>query len=250
MAPLLVPFLLFFLFSFSREVPVPNAELVLGRDVPNVLLTDMNGRSVRLSDITGGKTVLMSFIYTRCTSSCPLIVQRLREALSEVEFGDYRVLLVDFDERDTQAELKKFVNQRNIYDSRWKVALAKGSELRQLTGALDFKFYYDEKTDMFAHPNVLVVLSPSRKVTGYILGLSYDPDRLTQMLKDAQRDKVALNPIRGLLLKCFRYDPVTGTYFIDWSFVAMVVGGSIPIAIMFYFIVFKPIVSGFRRVPG
>ncbi|RLJ70837.1 protein SCO1/2 [Hydrogenivirga caldilitoris] len=250
MAPLLASllFLLSFL-SFSQDI-TPNAEVVLGREVPNVILTDSKGKRLSLRELSEGKPVLLSFIYTRCTSSCPLIVQRLREALSRIDSEDYKVVLVDFDDRDTISELGKFVKQRQIYEPGWSVVLVESKQLMSLTRTLDFKFFYDKETDMFAHPNVLIVLSPKLKVTGYILGISYDPQRLSALLKEAREERVSINPIKGLLLKCFRFDPVTGTYSIDWSFVAMVLGGLIPITVMFYYVVLKNILLGFRRATG
>ncbi len=153
-----------------------------------------------------------------------MIVSGIKEATSKLSTKDYSVLLVDFDGRDTSAELRKFRRKRRI-DQGWTLAVARGEELKKLTESVDFKFFYDKETNMFAHPNVLVVLSPSLKVSGYMLGVKFDPSKLSVMLEKARADRVELSWVRGLLLKCFRYDPVTGTFVIDWSFVAMVVGG-------------------------
>ncbi len=246
MAPLLVPlFLSFLLTSYSQDI-VPKADFVLGKKVPDVTLIDEKGKSVRLSEIVKGEPVLISLIYTRCTSSCPMIVRGIRDALAGMK-EEVRVLLVDFDERDTPKDLVEYRKKRGITDKRWILALAKGDSLKSLTRALDFKYFYDEKTDMFAHPNVLVILSPDLKVSGYILGLRYDPDKLSDIVAKARVGEVDINPIKGALLKCFRYDPITGTYYIDWSFVAMVIGGIIPIAGMFYFIFLRDLLSSLRR---
>jgi protein SCO1/2 len=249
MAPLLVPFLLFsLLLSFSRDL-VPKAELVLGKKVPDVQVLTSEGKTLYLSELSEGKPLMVSFLYTRCTSSCPLIVQRLKEALRNLPSEDYRVVLVDFDERDSVPDLRRFILDRSVPEN-WNVVLARGIDLKNLAGVLDFKFYYDEDTDMFAHPNVLVVLSPELKVTGYILGLSYDSDKLSEMIKRAELGEVDLNPIKGFLLKCFRYDPITGTYSIDWSFVAMILGGALPLLVMFYHVVWRNLLPEFlRRAP-
>ncbi len=247
MAPLLVPFLLYFLLIAHAQNIIPKAEFVLGKKLPDITLIDEEGRSLKLSQVADGKPLLLSFIYTRCTSACPMIVEGIKKALSEMGSRDIRVLLIDFDERDKPTNLKKFRKERSIYDSRWTLALVKGEELKKISRAVDFKYFYDEKTDMFAHPNVLIVVSPDLIVSGYILGLSYDADRLSVLIEKARVGQVAVSPIKSLLLKCFRYDPITGTYFIDWSFVAMIVGGLIPIAGMFYFIVLKNLLPGLRR---
>jgi len=231
MAPLLASLFLLFMSAHAQNI-VPNPERVLGGTVPDVYLLDEKGNRKKLSAFSGGEPLVLSFIYTRCTSACPLIVKGLKEALSE---GSSRVLLIDFDDRDTSADLRDFRNKHAI-PPRWDIAVAKGENLKRLTEALDFRFFYDEKTDMFAHPNVLVVLSPSLKVSGYMLGVNYDRDKLATILTKAKTGKVELGWVRGILLKCFRYDPVEKTYVIDWSFIAMILGGLIPISGMAYYL--------------
>ncbi len=247
MAPLLVPFLLSLLllsFSGDRDI-VPKADFVLGNKLPDVTVVDERGRELRLSEVAGGEVFLLSFIYTKCASACPMIVEGIKEALKGN--SGVKVILVDFDERDTPADLVKFRKERRIDDPSWEVVLARGDSLKSLTRAVDFRFFYDEDTDMFAHPNVLIVVSPGMKISGYMLGVTYDSDKLSALIAKARAGKVALSPIKSVFLKCFRYDPVTGTYTIDWSFVAMILGGLIPLGGMFYFIFLKDILSGFRR---
>ena len=246
MAPLLVLLFLLVLppFGFARVELTPRAELVIGREVPNVRITLPSGESTTLRDFSEGKPVVLSFIYTRCTSSCPVIIQRLSKALDIQR--EYKVLLIDFDMRDTPKELRKFLKERSISDPRWAVALPSHSALERLSSALDFRFSYDEKTDMFAHPNILVILTPSLKVSSYVLGLSYDRNKIDELLTKADSGELLLNPIKGLLLKCFRYDPVAGTYTVDWSFVAMLIGGALPITGMFYALFLRNLLARIR----
>ena len=246
MAPLLVPLLFLFLTSYALDI-TPNPDLVLGKKVPDVKLIDEGGKERTLSYFTKGKPLILSLIYTRCTSACPMIVKGIKDVVKKLGREDYSVLLIDFDERDGREELKEFRKRRNI-SKEWGLAVAKGTSLKSITEKLDFKFFYDKATDMFAHPNVLVVLSPDLKVSGYMLGVRYDPDKLSVMIDKAKRGEVNLSWVKGVFLKCFRFDPATGTYFFDWSFVAMVVGGLIPIAGMGYYLLGKPLLLKIRRV--
>ncbi len=245
MAPLLVPFLLSLLLtSLARERDLtPKADFILGKKVPDVTLIDEKGQEIRLSELSGGEVLLLSFIYTRCASACPMIVEGIRKALKE----PVRVVLVDFDERDTPQDLLEFRKRRKIIGDNWKLVLAKGENLKILSRAVDFRYFYDKDTDMFAHSNVLIVLSPGLKVSGYMLGVTYNAEKLSNLIAKAKVGKVALNPIKGVLLRCFRYDPVTGTYTVDWSFIAMILGGLIPLSAMFYFIFLRDFIASLRR---
>ncbi len=245
MAPLLVPLLLFLLFySFSREL-VPEAERVLGRSVPDVELITDSGERVRLSTLAEGRPLILSFIYTRCTSACPMIVRGIKEAVEGLK--GFKVLLIDFDGRDTLGDLRRFRELRGIPED-W--SLAKAGDLLGLTSSLDFRFHYDEDTNMFYHPNVLIVLTPDLKVSSYFLGVSYDRKKLEKAIRTASRGDVNLNPVRSFLLRCFRYDPVTGTYTIDWSFVAMVLGGLLPILGMAYYLFIRDLLRRFFHRAG
>jgi protein SCO1 len=49
-------------------------EQIQGRRIPDVLMTDQDGRAVRfLSDVLQQRTAVISFIYTSCRTTCPLI---------------------------------------------------------------------------------------------------------------------------------------------------------------------------------
>ena len=246
MAPLLA-LLLSLSFSFAGEdIEVPKADLVLGRSLPNLSLVLDTGEETDLLNFSSGRPIVLSFIYTRCTSACPMIIKGIKDALGSAGNNGARVLLIDFDLRDKPEDLTKF-KERHRIPADWRVALLKKEDLMRLAGFLDFKFRYDPETDMFAHPNVLVVLSPQLKVSGYMLGVRYDRGKLKKILSLARVNRADINPVKGFFLKCFRYDPVTGKYSIDWSFVAMVLGGIIPIAGMFYFIFLRDMISSLKR---
>ena len=246
MAPLLA-LLLVLSFSFAgEEIEVPRADIVLGKNLPNLTLILEQGERGDLLSLSSGRPIILSFIYTKCASACPMIVKGIKDALSSAGLNGAKVLLIDFDLRDMPEDLTKF-RERHRIPAEWSVALLRENDLKRLTGFLDFKFRYDPETDMFAHPNVLVVLSPQLKVSGYMLGVRYDAGKLRKILSLARDNRADINPVKGFLLRCFRYDPVTGKYSIDWSFVAMVLGGTIPIAGMFYFIFLRDMISSLRR---
>jgi cytochrome oxidase Cu insertion factor (SCO1/SenC/PrrC family) len=62
----------------ERRPSTPPRELGLARSpkLPDFPLLDTEGRPVRLS-AQRGRVVLLSFIYTRCTTACPLLTQQL-----------------------------------------------------------------------------------------------------------------------------------------------------------------------------
>jgi cytochrome oxidase Cu insertion factor (SCO1/SenC/PrrC family) len=57
------------------------AVLTPAKTAADFALADQHGRIVRLSDYRG-RAVILTFLYTRCGDVCPLIVGKLRQALS------------------------------------------------------------------------------------------------------------------------------------------------------------------------
>ena len=84
---------------------------------PDFVLTDQEGKPVRLSD-QRGKIVLLTFLYTQCPDICPLMADNLNAALLELDPAareDVRVLAVSVDpERDTPATVRGYVKVHRL----------------------------------------------------------------------------------------------------------------------------------------
>lgn len=75
-------FLLSFITKAHEVQPAPaspltkNPHMAVIRQAPELALVDIHGKELRLADLRG-RTVLVAFIYTRCTSACPLLTMRM-----------------------------------------------------------------------------------------------------------------------------------------------------------------------------
>ncbi len=220
----LLALLLFFTLAFPQsQIRLPDQSKVLGSAVPDVSLVDDRGRVVKLSDILENKPLIIAPVYTRCETACPLIAVGLKEAVGQVGgLGkEYNVLFLSFDPSDNPQRLKEFRRRFGLEG----FLIAGGREASTLLRALDFEYFYDKTSKEFLHPNLIVILSPDGKVSRYVFGVKYDPLELKLSLLDAKKGVVKLSPVEGFLLRCFRYDPFTGTYRFDWSIVIEVASG-------------------------
>ncbi|MGH7892531.1 MAG: SCO family protein [Thermodesulfobacteriota bacterium] len=78
---------------------------------PDFTLTNQDGEKVTLGDFKG-KVVFMFFGYTHCPDICPVTLSTLNSVTNELgsDRDKVQVLFVTVDpERDTQAEMKKYV---------------------------------------------------------------------------------------------------------------------------------------------
>ncbi len=220
----LLALLLLFSLSFSQsQIRLPDQSKTLGRVLPSVSFVDDSGKVVRLMDILDNKPLIVAPIYTRCETACPLIATGLKEAVKRMGgLGkDYNVLFLSFDPSDNPRKLREFRRRLGLEG----FLIGGGGETSHFLKALDFDYFYDKTSEEFLHPNLVAILSPNGRLSRYIFGVKYDPLELKLSLLDAKRGVVKLSPVEGLLLRCFRYDPFTGTYRFDWSIVVEIASG-------------------------
>lgn len=80
-------------------------------------LRDQQGRPFTLSEETRGRVVAMTFIHSKCTSTCPVTLQTIRGALDELGPArkDVDVLAVTVDpEADTPRSVRKFLAGQHV----------------------------------------------------------------------------------------------------------------------------------------
>lgn len=82
-------------------------------EVPDVELVDQDGKAVRIRPLLlSGKPVVVSFIFTTCTTICPMIstiVARAQDQLGDRAGRDVRLVSLSVDPgRDTPARLKAY----------------------------------------------------------------------------------------------------------------------------------------------
>jgi protein SCO1 len=90
--------------------------------LPNVTLTDQNGNAVTLAALKGAP-VLIDFVYTSCTSTCPLLTAKMvaiaRKLRPELGTG-VRIVTITLDpEHDRPAELRDYARREGASEPGW-----------------------------------------------------------------------------------------------------------------------------------
>lgn len=99
--------------SEHHAAPAKAAPESVRLQLPDTTLLDRDGRSVRLqSDVLQDGIVVMDFVYTSCTTVCPVvsaILSRVQEALGDRVGSEVRLVSLTVDPlRDTPARLKGY----------------------------------------------------------------------------------------------------------------------------------------------
>ena len=162
---------------------VPAAEH--GGSAPYVQVTDEAGNRLPLNTLLaamGTGPVLILPVYTRCTISCPIQSQKLKQGLAELNPRPLRVILFSFDPQDTSESLTQFRKVQAL-PSNWKLVRASETEA---AGYFEF-FHYPILTESgeFVHPDRIFVLDASLRWQASIEGLNWGPAELRQVVGEA-----------------------------------------------------------------
>lgn len=215
-----------------HDKPLPATEGVKvedhrGRMLPlETELRDAQGRSRTLADyFDGTHPVLVVPAYYDCPLLCPLVLDRVRDALRGMKWtaGDeFRVLTFSFDHTDTTAQakgkqdLELFGYDRKIEDpdAAWAFCTTDAKNARAICDALGFYYRYLPESGQFSHNAAIFFCRPDGTVNGFIEGLEYQPQQFTLALQEAADGKAG-SLFDRVVFSCYHYDPKTGQYVIS-----------------------------------
>lgn len=179
-----------------------------GAQVPmEAPLREHDRQATTLRQVAGGLPLVLAPGYFHCPNLCGIVREDLFAALAQsgLQVGqDYALAVLSIDPAEGSAD----------------AAASHSAEGHRLTGpvtsieaiadAVGFRSRFDPALREFLHPAGVAVLSPAGQVSGYLLGVGYDPGALRDAVRLAGAGGQArANPI---LLLCFHYDAVTGQY--------------------------------------
>lgn len=205
---------------FSPEAKQVAVDEMLGGHLdPNLTFVDHEGKQVRLGEYFDGKRpVLVTLNYFRCPTLCNLQLNALTRTLDGFEWTageQYRIVTVSIDPRET-AELAAQKRSSHLEalgrgEIDWNFLTGDAAQIRMLAAQLGIGYAYDAEQDQYAHPAVLMFVSPEGKIARYLYGLEYSPNDVKFALMEASEGRVG-SPVDKIILSCFHYDATLGEY--------------------------------------
>jgi len=192
----------------------------LGQQLPlDATLRDETGKTVKLGDYFGKKTVILSLVYYQCQILCMEDLNGLVGALEMVKLTpgkDFQVVIVSIDPAETpaMAAAKKafYVKRygRPETEAGWHFLTGDQSNITALAKATGWGYVRlpqpDGKPPMFAHASSIEVVTPEGRMAQYYLGVEYAPRDLQLGLVEASHNTIG-TPVDNILTYCYRYDP-------------------------------------------
>ncbi|MCP4632331.1 MAG: SCO family protein [candidate division Zixibacteria bacterium] len=205
-----------------EELKKIDVEEHLGDNIPlDLMFISDRGDTITLKDyFFKEKPVILILGYYSCPMLCNLIMNGVSEGVRQLSYlpgRDFQIVMISIDPTETdllasakKANYIKQIGKPNI-ENGWDFLTTSTDNAAILSEAVGFKYFYDEEEEQYAHPAVLVFLSPEGKISRYIYGIEYSERSLRMAIMEASEGKVG-NTLDRIILYCYHYDPDAGSY--------------------------------------
>lgn len=183
--------------------------------------TDQDGKRATLGQYLGkGRPVILLLGYLECPMLCTLVLNGLTEAIQGINWApgkQFDIVFVSIDpaETPTLARLKKqaYVKEYGKPESEagWHFLTGNKNSIAVLADAVGFGYAYDRTREQYAHPAVLMFLTPDGRMSRYLAGIKYEPRDVKLALFEAADGKIGTRA-EQVYLSCYHYDAAQGAY--------------------------------------
>ncbi len=185
----------------NQPVPVDDRFAQIGKDVPEFILTNQDGKRISTKDFKG-KAWALTFIYARCPlpDACIRMSTNFSDAALQIMKSEVkdkmRLLSISFDpENDTPAKLRQYGQGYLGKDAKpdfsvWQLAVGNDKEVKSIAGFFGLRYETDPNNKtLINHSLRTAVISPEGKVTKIFSGNDWTANDLLAELKAASDAK-------------------------------------------------------------
>jgi protein SCO1/2 len=210
--------------ALDPDAALKASQAVIGRQLGDFTFLDPNRRQVRLANYRG-KPLLVSFVYTGCTSVCPpttkLLAQAIRKARGVVGSDSFHVLTIGFNPpQDSPEAMRDFARRFGLDSPSWEFLAPYEGQLAELTR--NFGFTYARTAWGFDHITQVTVVDQSGRIYRQVYGDDFSIVQLVDPLKELIEGtpvpvKTLSDFIERVRILCTIYDPRANAYRFDIS---------------------------------
>ncbi len=196
----------------------------LGSYIPlDLIFRDEQNKPVKLRDFfRDEKPVILTLNYYECPLLCTYVLNGVLDVVNKLDSlslgRDFRIVTISFNPSETpELARKKAANYlkelKNVQPSQkdWHFLTGDEENISRITQAVGFR--YKKDGDQFAHPSVVVILTPRGEISRYFYGIQYEPKDLRLALLEASQGEIGSSKILNqILLYCYHFDPVGKRY--------------------------------------
>jgi len=210
--------------SLDPDRSLEVSQQAIGRTIGGYRFIETKGGTLTLDELRG-KPLVVSFIYTSCSHVCPMISQRLRQAVDEAQrvMGPdrFNVVTVGFDVRnDTPMRMAAFARAQGLDLPNWQ--FLSGTEANMSALAKDLGFTYVASAGGYLHTAQTTIIDRDGRVYRQVYGDDFPIQMFMEPLKETVYGTIGtFLSVTGLIDRvrflCTVYDPNQGRYRISYA---------------------------------
>lgn len=226
-----------------------------GQKLGEYELVDQDGVRFKLGEYFGGKKPLViSYIYTSCPVVCPTITTEFKKAVdgAKAAFGDkFNVLTIGFDPaNDTSDRLKEYGKKYADSFDGFRFASSDPETIERLLKQVGF-FRVKQDDGSFDHIDMATTVKSDGTIYRQVYSIRTQPQnlalRLEELFTGKAGDAGALSLVDKLKFFCYRYDPYSGKYVLDYPVFVSIFLQAVIIGGIFYAVWGRRIIARRRK---
>ena len=223
-------------------------------------LTTSAGKSVTLGRYFEGnddKPIILNFAYYECPVLCSLIMENLAATVADLGWkpGEkFEIVTISVDPGETpsqaraaKADMLEKMPMQGAGEG-WHFHTAAKDQVQPLAEQAGFPYRYLPEQDQYSHKPVVIMVSPSGKITEYLIGLQTAPGKLRDAIQAAAAGKQSQSKDIGFVQACWQAIKDTG--YVSEAQGIMKLGGVLTMLVLFGTIGLLLVREGLRRRHG
>jgi len=186
------------------------------------------------------RPVILNLVYYDCPQLCTLILNAQVQVMRDIEWtpgNQYEIVTISIDPREAFDKARK---KKSMYLSTydrpapgWHFLTDTQGNVARLAKQVGFNYRYDGRSEQYAHPAAIMVLTPQGKMARYLYGITYKAKDLRFALAEASENRSSMT-VEKVLLLCYMYDPKAGRYVLFASNFMMAGGVATMLAMVWF----------------
>lgn len=188
--------------AFAAGLPNPGRVIPVdaGKPLPRATLIDQDEHLVQLHDAFHGKTMLLSFIFTRCpdTDVCIAISTKYAQLQHDLDPAHFALVEISLDPPyDTPAVLRSYGKQFGQNPATWTLLTGTGSTIEKVLDEFGISSLQTD-SDTYIHSDKLFIVTPQGRVAYVVDTAGWDPRGVAAEARAVEG--MASNPFERLKL--------------------------------------------------
>ncbi len=198
--------------AFAAGLPYPGrVEAVdVGKPLPKAQLIDQNGRLLQLGSAFAGKTVLLSFVFTRCPDRdvCIAISSKYGQLERDLDPAHFALLEITLDPPyDSPAVLRRYGKGFGQNPRIWTILTGTGSTIERVLDEFGISSL-QISSDNYIHSDKLFIVAPNGRVAYVVNTAGWDPRAVVAEARSVEGmtsnpfERFKLSLIAGVVALC------------------------------------------------